>query len=1150
MRKKIFILALCTRLWNQTHRCRIYLFALCISYCVNPCHLTAQMPFQSNTTNTANSESGPVAKREFSTPFYSNDPVQVTLKIDSTSNRDKPVSVTEIIPAGWKVDQIGQNGRIRKDVLFWLIQGMDDYTELTYTLHPTSDASDTAVFDGKINDRIILGDRFLSPQTHKIPARQNGHWRYWTTEDNLRETCGLCQRGNEGRIWIRHGSVNQISCLDGYSVTRIPSPGVWKQIFENCSNQLWSFDLKGLKRFDNGIWISFPITEIDFSKASIIPTTLNHVIICLPEFLAEFDAETNQLTHIRSSGDTKLGDFTNVVMSRKGDIFTIGQWGIAKLDMKGRDSAVGALWTEYLIPNELDAAYPGTIMEDDAGIFYISVISKSTSKRILVQFHQGSWSLKCIDKQSIAAGWPSAEEGFWLWKTSAYYPKLTFLSGPASNRFEMDVPLPSLTSIQLPVLEQGFPILYESNRSFWISLSPGIARYAVSTWNSPRALIDLSEHITAICEDPHERLWFTTFNKLILNQDETWKQYPLPSGFSTYQWEPNGLAYLKNGKLVIRNMNNVLLLFDPDNERFDVVEHPDGRKVSLIFPRSDGTIWVQCENVTSTRHKFIYSLEIFDGSNFKLFADLGDQWNIEQLRYIYEDSNANVWLGGMAEERLGVFRDGEYTTLGDEYPGDSVMCIFPYDDKRLWFSDRNSIYEYDGKKWSTIRTNIDGVPSMIRRKDRSVWISTWNGLYRYDGNSWIENSVEEGLSSFCVFNVFEDSQERLWAATSLGLNLYNKEADSDPPLVFLNPNDNSDTVSVNGSAKFVFSGIDKWKYTPQNRLLFSHRIDHGEWSPFTGDTVANYTNLPPGSHKFSVRSMDRNWNQSSAVASFSFTVQLPWYREPIVLMLLSLGGVITVMALAFAVSRHLNLEKLVKVRTYDLQEVHQRLLIYQKQLQSFASEITLVEERDRKQIAAELHDRIGHGLAACQMQIETILQEPLETYPAQLLNRTLQVLEQTIQDTRTLTFEISPPILYEIGLEAALEWLIEQMEDQYQVKIDFIDDGQPKELSEDARGILFRSIRELLFNVIKHAETLHAQVRIQRKNDNVRLSVEDKGAGFPMQNMHETASSQKSFGLFNIRERIEYLGGTFECRSQKEKGTQVIIEMPCNADNS
>ena len=1144
MQKKMFSPALYTHFCNQSLLCGMYLFLLYLCY-VNPSYPEVQTPNPASITNTHSDDSSPVAQREFSTQFYSSDPVQVTLKISKPADWNNPLSITEIIPSGWTVHKIGQNGIIRKDVLFWLIQGIDNDAVLTYTLHPDSDASDVAVFDGAIDKQPILGDRFLAPQTHKIPARQNGHWRYWTTEDNLRETCGLCQRGNDGRIWIRHGSVNQISCLDGYSVKRIPSPGVWKQIFENRSNQLWSFDLKGLKRFDNGTWISFPIPEIDFSKASIIPTTLNRVIICLPEFLSEFNADTNELTHIRSSVDTKLGDFTQVIISRNSDIFTVGLWGIAKLDMKGRESAIGAAWTEYVIPSELNASHPGTILEDEEGTFYISVLSRSTKKQILVQFHQGAWSLKCIDQQSIAAGWPSTEEGFWLWKTSAYYPQLTFLSGPASNRFEMDIPLPSLTSIQLPILEQGFPILYESDNSFWISMSPGITRYAVSTWNSPRALSDLSEHVNAICEDAHGRLWFTTFNKLILHEDDTWKQYPLPTGFSTYQWEPKGLTYLKNGKLAIRNMNNVILLFDPDNERFEVVKHPQNRKVGLIFPRADGTIWVQCEDVTSTRQKFVYSLEIFDGSNFQLFADLGDKWNIEQLRYIYEDVNTNVWLGGMAEERLGVFRDGEYTTLGSEYPGDSVMCIFPYDDKRLWFSDRNSIYEYDGEKWSTIRTNIDGIPSIIRRKDGSVWIATWNGLYRYDGNSWIENSVEEGLSSFCVFNVFEDSQERLWAATSLGLNLYNPTADQDPPLVVLDPNDNSDTVAVNGSAKFVFSGIDKWKYTPQNRLLFSHRIDNGYWSPFTGDTVANYTNLPPGSHQFSVRSMDRNWNQSSTAASFSFTVQLPWYREPIVLMLLSLGGIITVLALAYAISRHLNLEKLVKIRTYDLREVHKQLLIYQKQLQSFASEITLVEERDRKQIASELHDRIGHGLAACQMQIETILQEPLENYPAQLLNQTLHVLEQTIQDTRTLTFEISPPILYEIGLEAALEWLIEQMESQYQVKIEFIDDGQPKELSEDSRGILFRSIRELLFNVIKHAETLHAQVRIQRKNNNVRLSVEDKGAGFPMQNMQETASSQKSFGLFNIRERIEYLGGTFECRSQKEKGTQVIIEMPC-----
>lgn len=1088
----------------------------------------------------------PVATRMFSQPQYSNHPIDVTLHVNKPSNHTQPIGITETVPNGWTVDRIGQQGVLQKNVLFWTIGETDESLELTYTLRPTSAANDVAVFSGSIDSIPILGDKFLTPQTHKIPIQPGGHWRYWTTADGLRETCGLCQKGGDGRIWIRHGSVNQISCLDGYSVSRIPSPGVWGQIFETNTGQIWSFDSRGLKRFENGEWISYPISGTDFSQTVILPTAQNRVILCLQDRLAEFNAETRELSPIQSIERTQLGAFTNIAMSRNGDIFISGFWGLAKIDRKGRESAMGAAWTEYPIPVELDAAFLGAALEDEEGRIYISALSRRTHKRVLLQFYEGEWSLKCVDEQSISMGWPSVEEGFWVWKTSAYYPVLTFLSGPASRRFETDVSLPSLTSVQLPILERGFPVLYESNRSFWISLSPGIARYAESVWNTPKALSDLSEHVNAICEDPTGRLWFTTFNQLLLFQNETWKHYPLPNGYSTYQWEPNGLAYLKNEKLAIRNMNDVLLLFDPASEQFEAIEHPQGKKISLIFPRSDGTLWVQCEDRTSTRQKFAYSLEIFDGSEFHLFDDRKDQWNIEQLRYIYEDTEGNIWLGGMAEERLGVYRDGKYRTLGEEYPGDSVMCIFPYDSGRLWFSDRKAIYEYDGEHWRTLHTHLDGIPSIVRCRNGSVWLATWNGLYRYDGNSWVENSVEEGLSSFCIFKIFEDSQNRLWAATSLGLNLYHPEADPDPPRVILDPSENGDTVAANGVAKFVFSGIDKWKYTPQNRLLFSHRIDDGLWSPYTGDTVANYSNLTPGSHQFFVKSMDRNGNVSQSAAVFGFTVLLPWYQEPVFLILLIAGSAITLIAVGFAVSRHINLEKLVKIRTRDLQAVHEQLLAYQKQLQSFASEITLIEERDRKQIAAELHDRIGHGLAACQMQIETLLQHPLDSFPSQILHRTLHVLEQTIQDTRTLTFEISPPILYEIGLEAALEWLIEQMETQYRLKVEFIDDGQPKELSEDARGILFRSVRELLFNVIKHASSLRAQVRIQKEDNAVRLTVSDEGAGFERERSEDMAN-RRSFGLFSIRERIEYLGGTFDCRTKPGEGTQVTIWMPCAA---
>lgn len=204
--------------------------------------------------------------------------------------------------------------------------------------------------------------------------------------------------------------------------------------------------------------------------------------------------------------------------------------------------------------------------------------------------------------------------------------------------------------------------------------------------------------------------------------------------------------------------------------------------------------------------------------------------------------------------------------------------------------------------------------------------------------------------------------------------------------------------------------------------------------------------------------------------------------------------------------------------------------------------MSLIEERDRRQIAGELHDRIGHGLAACQMMIQTLQRKNHSPETSALLQKTLDMLEQTIQDARTLTFEISPPVLYELGLEPALEWVAEQMETLHGLRVELKDDGHPKPLSEDARGVLFRAVRELLFNVLKHAKTASASVNLCTIEDRVRITVEDRGQGFDIRSLH--ANRKHSFGLFSIRERIEYLGGRFECHSHLNEGTRVVLEMP------
>jgi signal transduction histidine kinase len=155
-------------------------------------------------------------------------------------------------------------------------------------------------------------------------------------------------------------------------------------------------------------------------------------------------------------------------------------------------------------------------------------------------------------------------------------------------------------------------------------------------------------------------------------------------------------------------------------------------------------------------------------------------------------------------------------------------------------------------------------------------------------------------------------------------------------------------------------------------------------------------------------------------------------------------------------------------------------------------------------------------------------------------------LEEIIWHTRSLTSELGPPLLYQLGLEAALEWLADYMKEQYGVltKVKFT--GKSEVADEELRVFLFRTAQELLMNVSKHAKTDTAQVSVSRKNESIQISVEDGGVGFNTAVLDTPFDRDTGFGLFSIRERIQYFGGKFKLRSNPGEGTQVTITVPIN----
>lgn len=211
---------------------------------------------------------------------------------------------------------------------------------------------------------------------------------------------------------------------------------------------------------------------------------------------------------------------------------------------------------------------------------------------------------------------------------------------------------------------------------------------------------------------------------------------------------------------------------------------------------------------------------------------------------------------------------------------------------------------------------------------------------------------------------------------------------------------------------------------------------------------------------------------------------------------------------------------------------------YQGQLRSLAAELLLSEERERRRLAIDLHDGLSQTIALVQMKLASLRCPANPALEAKLEDIRALVLDAD-RSTRSITFELTPPILHDLGLEPAVEWLIENIQARYGIEIGFEDDGQPKPADERVRVILFRAIRELLINAAKHALATRIRVRLARERDLVNAAVEDNGVG-----MDPNAAIVSGSGLFSIRERMRYVGGSLNIESTQGRGTRVCLRAP------
>lgn len=220
------------------------------------------------------------------------------------------------------------------------------------------------------------------------------------------------------------------------------------------------------------------------------------------------------------------------------------------------------------------------------------------------------------------------------------------------------------------------------------------------------------------------------------------------------------------------------------------------------------------------------------------------------------------------------------------------------------------------------------------------------------------------------------------------------------------------------------------------------------------------------------------------------------------------------------------------------------LRLLQRKLKALTAKLSSAEERERKKIAEELHDRIGETLVLSARRIDDLKTKLVSEESGRVLDDLGTDIQQFLKDARSLIFELIPPILYDMGLEAAVNSFAGYCKKRHNISVTVSDDGREKNLNHDLAAFLYKTVRELVLNVIKHANAKAVHISLCLVEDAVSITVKDNGLGFKPSVLESDTTELTGFGLLNIKAQAEHYGGSLEISTNGKSGGTVSISVP------
>jgi signal transduction histidine kinase len=760
------------------------------------------------------------------------------------------------------------------------------------------------------------------------------NWRLFGTNDGMpANACVSVTTGRRGKIWANQGADGRVSTLDGYSVTSIePSPNAVRgKVYESPTGELWLACADGLEEYRDQKWTHHAVPELAQASGRsgtnraesipLCPIRPSRVLFLLPDALMQLDIEDPLKHHasvLLKASQTPLEGFTGMIRSMRDEtVWISGRHGLAHAG-PGRALNVQTEWKEYIPPEGIENLRE-PVEDADGGITMVAD-SETNGQKVVVHFDGQQWEQHPVEDENIRFAWRGPNGIFW--------------AATADSLFRLD-PNSGFVPEDEYAAHEYFDVCVEAGGNFWLATSDGLLRYSPPVWQAPMELRGFNSPVTAMTKDADGWLWAASPTALHAWHEHQWTSHPIPEEIRQQFPGARQIYALADGNIVLA-AETLLIEFNRQTGQFEKIAAPQKIQLRALGLLSDATLCVQELNLNPGNHA--PQLEIFDGSTFKSFPFAPPPTNLGNELLLLSTSAGNLWLAG--SKGVAHFRDQKWQTCGPRGPGtnDSPLCVAEIGDDRIWCGFTDEIDECDGKSWRPIRGALGRVNDILLGRDGSIWVAASTGAHRFQEGNWLENNIAEGLPGSAVNGILEDNSGRIWAGTSGGLGIYHPEADPDPPQTTISsPTNTDDNFPEGSSVTITFAAVDKWKFSPASRLLYSYRLDTNDWSPYQEGGSVTLPELPAVEHYFRVRSMDRNWNQDPNPALFEFAVVLPWYKESRLLLISSAGMVIILFFAGVAVNRHLQLrrshaqiEAQVALRTKQLQRANQELLHSQK----------------------------------------------------------------------------------------------------------------------------------------------------------------------------------------------------------------------------